>query len=228
MYRSLTAPVVAIALLLGGSAGARADLVPPSQLRWQYNFSPTMSPPAVFATNPGASVSFTNEPNRWATGNSTDLVATNLNLSSVAPFEHPDTIVNGNYGLSLKLWVPDQIGHGPPLTNAVPLNFSGQLSGTFSEESANVANTFTDAGPKTLYLGGYKFVVELNHYAPPGPPNQVVVKGSITAHVTVSLDDRNPNPNPQETPEPASFLLCSLGAALGGFAWWRRRKPPEA
>jgi hypothetical protein len=225
MYRSLTAPVVAIALLLGGSAGARAALIPPGQLRYEYNFTPDA--PAVHADAPGTgSVSLSNENPNWATGAKNTIVTTNLNTASVATVDHPDVISHGDYGISVKLSVADQIGHGPPISGT--LHFAGRLSGSFYDEGSAVENTFTDAGPKTLFLGGYKFQVKLYQFTSPGPANQPVLKGSISAQIMVSLDDRNPNPNPQETPEPASFLLCGLGAALGGFAWWRRRKPAEA
>lgn len=226
MYRSLTAPVVALALLLGGSAGARAELVPPSDaaFRWQFNFSPTVN---QVAGSKGGSVTFTNDPYVWATGNDTYVNPTLLKLNSNQPFSSQETIVNGAYGLTLTIKVPDYLNQGAPIESAV-MTFGGVLSGQFSNESSGVNNTWTDTGPHFVDVGGYRFTVELTDFARPGPPSQPTLRGSITAHITVDYTPKDPDPDPQETPEPASLLLCGLGAALGGLAWWKRRKPPEA
>jgi len=225
MYRSLTAPVVALALLLGGSAGARAGLVPPSEVRWQYNFTPTVSSVAGSA---GGSLTFTNEPDIWSSGNDGYVNVTFMKLNSNATIGSAESFPNGEFGFSLTLKVPDYVGMGAPISST-PLTFGGKLTGTFYNENSSVGKDWTDAGPKFVDVGGYRFTVEFVDFSRPGPPSQQTLRGSITAHVTVDYTPTgNPDPDPQETPEPASLVLCGLGAALGGLAWWRRRKPPEA
>src|SRR4051794_35760015 len=94
----------ATVLLLG--TVAQAGPIPPDKIQWQYNFNP--GAPALFADgNPGASVSFTNEPTKTAKGSS-DIVATNLRVSSAGTAEHPDKLVNnGAYALTLQLIMND-------------------------------------------------------------------------------------------------------------------------
>jgi len=213
MKRSLTAPVAALALLLIFGAGARASLIPPNQIVWTYNFSP--GAPAVLADgNPSAGVTFTNEPTKTAVGSS-DIVATNLRIFSTATAVSPDTVTgnNGKYTLSLTLSAND--GNGP---HTQTLTFKGKLTGGLSAENANVANMFTDSGPKTAILGTYSFSVQLVAYTPPGPPDQANA-GSISAHVTVSNIGTG-----NLAPEPSTMLLSGFGLTfLGGAAWRKRR-----
>jgi len=214
MKRFLSAHVAALALLLMAGAGARAS-VPPDSIAWTYNFNPAV--PAVLADgNPGAGVTFTNEPTKTAVGSS-DIVATNLRVFSTATAGTPDTLAGStNYALTLVLTVNDGGPHTASLT------FTGKLGGAFSAESANVTNTFLDAGPKTVSLGSYDFTVSLIAYTPPGPPDQSNA-GSMSAHVSVTTTQT------ADLPEPSTMLLSGLGLTfLGGAAWRKRRAKVSA
>ncbi len=212
MKRFLTAPLSALALLLVAGVSAQASPIPPDQLTWNYNFSPAS--PAVYAhNNPSAGVTFTNEPTKSATGSS-DVVVTNLRVFSAATAINPDKLMGseGHYSIALTLSATDTKLHTGTLT------FNGNLTGSFSSQSANVANAFTGSTTQTLNLGIYQFTVTLIAYTPPGPPDQSNA-GSISAHVTVT------EPGIKKVPEPTTLILSGLGVTfLGGAAWRRRRK----
>ncbi len=214
MKRSLTAHIAAATLVLFAATGARAGLVPASQVQWSYNFSPSAS--AVFAaTSSSADVSFTNEPTKSAVGDS-DVVVTNLRVSSTANPNTPDALkTNGGYSVVLTLGTS---ANGSPMSGT--LTFTGTLTGTFSSASANVANKFGPHSTQTLTLGNYLFTVSLVAYTPPGPPDQVNA-GSISAHVSIS----NIHTAGGGSPEPSSMLLAGMGLTfLGGAAWRKRRQ----
>lgn len=221
MYRTFTAFVLAVGLALGVST-AQATPLPPDQVQWQYNWVP--GAPAVTSDNsPTGVVTFTNEPTAYATGSS-DVVATNLRVASTLPASSPNILsTNGAYTLTLTLtMVQDGVTYSGTHT------FSGKLSNTFSSESANIKNVFDPgAGSYKLFeLGSYDFVVTLDSYTPPGPPNQVQ-SGSISTHVEVRL--RDDNGGISETPEPGSLVLGGLAlTCLGGVAWRKRRRQTAA
>jgi hypothetical protein len=222
MKRFLTAPVAALAVLLLVAAGAHAD----PAITWSYNWAPQAGPSgsAVLADgNNAAGVTFTNDQQKFSHSFSTDIVATNLKVFSTADDGTPDKITgsNGNYSLSLTLGLSGT-------QQTATLTFTGQLGGTFSATSANVTNTWMDAGAgveKTATLtnadGTYKFHVTLGNYSPPGPPlgDGDSLKGAMTAHVTIE------HITPTGVPEPSTILLSGMGLTFfGGAALRRLRK----
>jgi hypothetical protein len=219
MRNALT--TLALAALAALPATAAATPLPPDQVQWQYNWAP--GAPAVSSANsPVGVVTFTNELPTFATGSS-DIVATNLRAASTLPASAPNTLPAGGapYTLTLSLTMVED---GTPYSGSH--TFSGKLSNTFSAESANVKNTFDPgAGSSwTFQFGSYDFVVTLDSYTPPGPPNAVQT-GSISAHVEVTLRDGPPVVT--ETPEPSSMVLGGLAlTCLGGAAWRKRRARP--
>ena len=198
--------ILASALLCAWAADAWASPLPPDQIAWNYNWSP--GAPAVYSDGgASAGVSFTDEPTKVAVGSS-DVVATNLRVSSSATAQAPDFITgsNGNYSLKLQLSVND----GGKVF-AETLTFTGRLftagHNGFSAENANVANEFLDDGPKVADLGPtIRFTVTLTAYTPPGPPDQSNA-GSIAANVVVE------NVRLPVVPEPSALALSWLGGA---------------
>jgi hypothetical protein len=217
MKRFLKAPLIAVALLLGLGASARATLISPDHVTWTYNFTPAA--PAVTADgNPSAGVTFTNEPTKAAVGSS-DIVATNLRVFSTAPGSSPDQITGSNGKYTISLLLTNTTDPGAPSTT---FKFTGTLKGTFSAENANVGNTFGGGNTQTVQLGNYKFTVALTSYTPPGPPDQSNA-GSMSAHVTVTAVDHG-GPHPADVPEPSTMLLAGLGLTVLGAARWRRAR----
>jgi hypothetical protein len=221
MKRFLTATLAALALLLIVGGGARADILPPEQIQWTYNWSPAA--PALLADgNPSAGVTFTNEPTKVAMGNS-DIVASNIRVFSTGTAQAPDLMTgsNGNYALKLTL---STNYNGTPFTQS--MTFSGTLNGPFSAENAHLLNTFSSDASQEVILGQYRFTVSMHSYTPPGPPDQSNA-GSFAAHVTVE-DKTNPDPDPNGAPEPSTILLSGLGLTFLGTAAWRRRRKARA
>ncbi|MGH7172982.1 MAG: hypothetical protein ACRELG_22090, partial [Gemmataceae bacterium] len=138
MKRSLMGIASAIGLLCLGGTPAWASPTPTPSVQWTYNFTPTQS--FVQADNPlGGSVSLTNEPTKGAT-NSSDVVVTNLRVSSTAPASSPDTLnTSGAYSVGLTL--TDSASTGPNASTT--MSFSGKLGGSFSASNSNVTNSFT-------------------------------------------------------------------------------------
>lgn len=223
MFRTFTAPVLALCLVLFAGSSVRATLLPPDEVVWTYNWVPGQV--EVKSTNsPIGSVTFTNESPASATGSS-DIVATNLRTASTLPANNPNVITDaGHYTLDLTITMVEN-----GVVYSGTHTFGGTLSNKFSKESANVKNVFDpgDGSEWTFELGSYNFHVTLDSYTPPGPPNQVQT-GSISAHVEVTLRN-DPGPVLNETPEPSSMLLGGLAITfLGGAAWRKRRKAQTA
>jgi hypothetical protein len=191
----------AIVLLLGHGLSARAELV-----TWLYDFDRTPS----FLTSGTGGVTLTNEPGALAAGSS-DIVATNIKVLSLAPASHPDILVNGAYTLNLTL--TDTASHA-----STTLIFHGILSGTFSSASSHILNAFTGATTQAATLGGNFYSVVLNGYSPPGPPT-AANSGSISAHVTV-----RPGENIHHTPEPSTMVMAGMGFGFVGLVSWGRRR----
>jgi len=212
MKHPIPASVIAAALVLAFTANAQASPIPADQVFWTYNWEP--GAPAVFADGAkAAGVTFTNEPTHLAAGSS-DIVATNLRVFSAALAAKPDVITKGNYSLTLKLSLKEN-----STVYTQSLTFTGSLTGAFSSENANVANLFTDGGPKVAFLGSYVFTTTLIAYTPPGPPDQSNA-GSITASIIVENSLR-----PAGVPEPSGIVLSFAGLAmLAGAAWRKSRK----
>jgi hypothetical protein len=219
MKRSLLLIASTAGLLLLAGTPAWADPTP-TEVHWTYNFTPVSSPNPSFiqADSPGTgTVTFTNEPTKSASNNS-DVVLTNLRVSSTAPVTSPDTL-NGSGAWKVALQLTDS-SSGANTT----MLFSGKLGGSFSSESANVSNQFT--GTTTYHWtapNGNTYTVTVNNFTPPGPPTASNA-GSISAHVSVT-------PGTDQTghaPEPSTLVLSCLGLGFAGAASWRKRRARAA
>ncbi len=213
MKRSLLIFAAAAGLLCLAGQQASASPNPPPQVAWSYNFTPTQS--FVSADSPGTgTVTFTNEPTKGAT-NSSDVVVTNLRVSSTAPASSPDTLTtSGAWKVGLVL---SDVASG---TSSPTLWFTGKLGGSFSSSNSNVTNTFTGTQTYTWTASnGNQYSVSLTGYTPPGPPTASNA-GSISAHVTVTPASGHTS----STPEPSTLVLSCLGLGFGGFTTWRKRR----
>jgi hypothetical protein len=204
MKRIHAASVFALALLLLSSSSANAGLI-----SWTYDWNAGPST----ATAGAGTISMSNEPSHVAIGN-TNVVATNVKVSSLANPLTPDTFsaIGGHYSLSLDL--TDNVSH-----HSTTIFFNGQLQGSFSQYSSNVTNTFFSPTTQSVQLGNTLFTVTVNSFTPPGPPSSGNL-GSIGAYIQVS-----PVATIASIPEPGSITLAGIGLALAGMGASRRRKP---
>jgi hypothetical protein len=215
MKRSLLlfASTVGLLALTGAQASASPSSTP--EVKWTYNFTPTQS--FVQADAPGTgTVSFTNEPNNHAT-NTSDVVLTNLRVSSTAPSSSPD-VLNNNGAWHINLKLTDN-GSG----DSTSMMFSGKLGGSFASSFSKVTNHFTGQTTQTWTDAktGDVFTVSLSSYTPPGPPTDTNA-GSISAQVSVTPGGGTISGGSQ--PEPSTLVLSCLGLSFAGFSTWRKRR----
>jgi hypothetical protein len=215
MKRSLRLMVSTAGLLLLAGSPAWAGPVPTPEVQWTYNFTPGQA--FVSADSPGTgTVTFTNEPTKGAT-NSSDVVVTNLRVSSTAPTSSPDMLSsNGAWHANLVL-TDSQSGASQTML------FSGKLGGSFSGSNSNVSNQFTGTTSYTWTApNGNVYTVSLVGYTPPGPPTASNA-GSISAHISVTPGEGGGHTG-GGAPEPSTLVLSCLGLAFAGATSWRKRR----
>jgi hypothetical protein len=196
-------------LLLAGTPAWASPT--PTDVNWSYNFTPTNT---ILTSGTGTgSISLSNQPNVNAT-NSSDVVVTNLRLSSTAGTGSPDSFNNTAWQVKLQL---TDLASG----NSTTMTFSGMFNGTFSAANANVTNTYTGQTTQTWTApgSGNTYTVTMGSYTPPGPPTGPNSNaGSISAHVTVGPQISS------HAPEPSTLVLSFLGLGFAGFASRRKRR----
>jgi hypothetical protein len=203
-----TSAVVAM-ISLGGSV--RADLID-----WSYTW--TNTPPVVTGGTGG--VTLTTQPTSLLAEGNSDIVATNMSIFSSANPKTPDSLSGGNYTLQLA------ITDGTSNTTGT-FTFTGQLSGTYSQQNSNITNTFTSPTVVSQVIGNNTYQVTIGPFSPPGPPTSTTLTGSIAAFVQVTAGNNGGGGGTtvQDVPEPTTMLLAGLGLSfLGGAAWRKRRQ----
>ncbi|MHB1423266.1 MAG: PEP-CTERM sorting domain-containing protein [Gemmataceae bacterium] len=214
MKRSLLAIASAVGLLSLGGTAAWASPTPTPQVQWSYNFTPSQM--FISADPPGSgTVSFTKDGIK-SVFNSSDVVVTNLRVSSTASPTNPDKLnTNGAWQVGMTL---TDAASGASDT----INFTGKLGGTFSGSNANVTNAFTGTTSYTWQApSGNTYTVSLGGYTPPGPPTASNA-GSISAYVQVTPASGTGHTG--STPEPSTLVLTCLGLGCFGLASWRKRR----
>jgi hypothetical protein len=200
--RSKPAALCGAVLTLALTAtAARADVI-----HWSYSWS--RSPGEVLSDNGQSKILLTDEKLKGAANNS-DIVATNITVSSNAPVDKPDTFTNKKYTLTLFLR-DDASGQATQLT------YTGEFNGTLSVLNANIKNTFLGQTSFTVQLGANLYTATLNSYVPPGPPGSTNV-GSIGGHAEVVV-------SVVHLPEPSGLTLLGLGVGLVSLVRRRRRR----
>jgi len=207
---SLFAGAVVALLFAGGSA--RANFV-----EWNYNWFPKVpaSPPyKILSDNGESEILLSNEDPGDAAGSS-DLVATNIAVSSTATLGNPDKfLANGGFVLQLQL---QDAASG----ESASLLFKGKFTGGLSKSNVGLKLDWTNDGEfqseYVVTLGGNTYTVSVGAYTPPGPPSNANL-GSIGAHVEVTPGQI------QKSPEPSTMLLGCMGLAGMGLAGWRKRR----
>lgn len=212
MKRFLVSIASTAGLLLLAGVPAWASPTP-TDVNWTYNFTPTNQ---LLTSGTGTgSISFSNQPTVSATNNS-DVVVTNLRLSSTAGIGSPDSFTNTAWHVSLQL---TDTASG----QSTVMNFGGVLNGAFSQFNANVGNTNTGLTTQTWTASnGNQYTVTLGNYTPPGPPSGPDSNaGSIAAHVSVTPGTGVISGN---SPEPSTLVLSFLGLGFAGLASRRKRR----
>jgi hypothetical protein len=222
-----TCPLWFAALVVFALAGPlRADYLP----AWTYSWT-TTTPTLTSYTAPGT-VTITPDPGTSAMPvGSTGLVAANISTitaivdpvaSTSIPASLRITPATNEGAYQLFLTIKDTASG---LSHT--FGFDGTLSGTFSAGSAMLNNEF-GSGAQTYTLGSTAYTASMVSYLPPGPPGSSNL-GALGAMVTVAAAGGGSGAiSGFGTPEPASLLLFSLGAAGCAFAGWRRRRVPAA
>ncbi len=211
MKHSLASIASTAGLLLLAGTSAWADPTPPPEVQWTYNFTPNQS--FVQSSSGSGTITFTNEPVKNAS-NSSDVVLTNLRVSSTAPDSSPDTFKNAAWSGTLTL---TDTASGASTNMA----FSGQLGGFFSAGNANVTNQFTGTTSYNWTApSGNVYTVTVGNFTPPGPPTATNA-GSISVHVAVTSGEGHIGGG---APEPSTLLLSCLGLGFASAASWRKRR----
>ncbi len=143
---------------------------------------------------------------------SADLVAFRLSKYGGVSEEGPDPAFFGlfddsRYRLTVEL-------HDETSGAVGSFAFTGAFNGQFTATTFDVTNTFDSPVTQSQRLGDNVYTVTIGPFLPPGPTNDI--EGSIGAHVEVAPADV------QESPEPSSLVLASLGIAAACGAGLRR------
>ncbi len=233
MKRSLLlfASSAGLLFLAGGWATA-------GPVNWTYSFSPSQA--ILPADNNSGSVAFSQS--SGTAQNSSNVIVSNLSLSSTALPSSPNTFVNsGAYQVGLTITDQNNGQTSPTIFLTGKLGITDltdptKSQNTFSQSNANVGNTFSGIGtdpsnPQSSYTwtasNGDKFTLSsgLLSYTAPGPPippspGSPSPVGSIGAYINVTGGTGTVS----STPEPSTLVLSCLGLAFAGVTSWRERR----
>ncbi|HEY7326762.1 MAG TPA: PEP-CTERM sorting domain-containing protein [Gemmataceae bacterium] len=212
---------LAALLFLGATMQSRADF-----MDWSYHWS--ISPAAVLSSGTGSVALALAQDG----GGASSIPAATVTTTSSATSAAPDVYKVG-YNLTLQL----KVNHS---SQSGDLTFHGLLSGTVTDTTSHLTNSFSSPTTEKLLLAGHLYSVTINPslmtLAPPGstilPQIDALVKvTNSTGRSIGSPTPQVPNPPPtigspgpvQSTPEPSSLVLGILAFCGMGAVTLRRR-----
>jgi PEP-CTERM motif len=185
---------------------------------YSYNFTPSTT--EVFSDSGNSKIMLTNQGSLNAAGPS-DIIASQIGVSTTAPDSTPDNFSAKPFSLSLV--VTDTAS-----SQSKVLLFNGTFSGNVTKDSSNLTETLTAVSPGPVTLGGNTFDVSIGNFTAPGPGGGL--SGSIGFHVAVNGvappggGGGSEPPPTTGVPEPTTMLLSVLGIGGLGIRSWRKRK----
>jgi PEP-CTERM motif-containing protein len=227
---------VSLGLMILAATPAWAGLINPNQVDWSYTWVPDQ--PTIHADGSGTGGIFlttigTTTPTAPTRSDTSDIIATNMTVTSSAPQASPDLLNHGNYGFTLNL---KDLASG----QSSSLRFTGFFSGSFSASATNLTNHATSDTTESVTLGGHTYTVTFGPVNFPDPGSV----GSIGAFVDVGASsgagtgtvggttggtvgngggNGGGDGGGGNSPEPSTLLLACLGMSSLGLASWRKR-----
>jgi hypothetical protein len=231
---------VSLGLMLLAGTPAWAGLISPGEVDWSYTWVPDQRSISADAPGTGA-VTLTTEgttsptpPSRTGTS---DIIATNMTVTSSAPQSSPDRLSQGNYGFTLNL---TDLASG----QSTPLRFTGYFSGNFSASATNLTNHPTSDTTESVTLGGHTYTVTFGpvNFPDPGSVGSIGALVDVNGGIGVTGGGTGGTGGGSSggtgggtgggngggdgggnTPEPSTLLLACLGMSSLGLASWRKR-----
>jgi hypothetical protein len=160
---------------------------------------------------------------------SSEVVASNITISTSATASSPDTLSHGNYGFTLHLTDSASAASGT-------VRFTGYYSGTFATTSTRLTDHPTSDTTASLTLGGHVYTVK---FGPSIFPQFAGNVGGIGAFIEVGDalsaggtgagsgtgtggGNGGGDGGGGNSPEPSTLLLACLGMSSLGMASWRK------
>lgn len=209
MQRATVLCLAAACFLLAGPA-AHADPIPTGEFSWGYQFKPDGQTTNYIHSN--GSLGVVQLPGTG--GHSNILSASGVPVSistpilegSTAPPEHPQTVSNLPFVVSLKL-----TDNASNLSGFV--SFTGTLSGTIWNGGSNLQTTLAPGASNTIDINHHLFKVTFDQFVTPTGGEA----GKFVFDVKVS-----------HNPEPSSLVLAGIGVPLFGVFLRRRKRKAMA